>query len=165
MFFVLFRYKVTFRLRWLSKARFDFGFFKSCIWDIILYQMLERLISFFFGNVVFVFLGCLQPFWKFLYTTFENYWAISPKTEHMFSKTTLRTFQKCWFEHCSACLFGFNYKSCYENFLRSVSTWNNTCFLFCSDTESRFGCAGCRKLRLILGFLSRVFEISYCTKC
>ena len=34
-----------------------------------------------------------------------------------------------------------------------------------STAESRFGCAACQKLRLILDFLRRVFEISYSTKC
>ena len=37
-----------------------------------------------------------------------------------FPKTTLSTFQKCLFELWRACCFGCNWKSCFENFLRSL---------------------------------------------
>ena len=33
--------------------------------------------------------------------------------------------------------------------------------VFCSNAESRLGCAGCRKLRLIMGFKSCIWDIHY----
>ena len=60
----------------------------------------------FFGNVVFVVLKCVQSFWWFSHKPSEKNWAISPKGKHKLSKMTLSTFQKCLFELCSAFFFG-----------------------------------------------------------
>ena len=75
-----------------------------------------------FGNVIFVVFECLQWSWWFSYNLLKDYRATSPKRKQKFSKTVLSTFQKTLFELCSAGFFGCNWKSCFENFLRSLST-------------------------------------------
>ena len=65
----LFKCRVMFGLRWLSKAAFDNGF-ESCIWDIQ-YQLLKKQF-WLVGNVVFVILDCVHSFWRFLYKYLKN---------------------------------------------------------------------------------------------
>ena len=59
----LFKCRVMFGLRWLTKAAFDIGFW-AVFWDIQ-YHLLKNSSSFFW-NVVFVVLDCVHSFWRFL---------------------------------------------------------------------------------------------------
>ena len=71
-------------------------------------EYLEKNSFWFFGNVVFVVLDCVQLFWWFSYKPSEKWRAFSPKGKHQLSKMTLSTFQKCLFELCFAFFFGCN---------------------------------------------------------
>ena len=51
-----------------------------------------------------------------------------------------------------------NKRSCFENFLRSLYLKQ---YVFFVQMQSRSGCAGCRKLRLIMGFKSCIWDIQY----
>ena len=78
--------------------------------------------------------------------------GITPKGKHKLSKTTSSTFQKCLFELCWAFFFGCKWKNCFEKFLRSL--YLGTVRVFHSNTQSRFGCASSRRLRLVLWIFS-----------
>ena len=49
-------------------------------------------------------------------------------------------------------------KTCFENFLRSRYLKQ---YVFFVQMQSRLGCVGCRKLRLIMGFKSCIWDIQY----
>ena len=66
--------------------------FTTCVWDVLRYRTLTKKQLWFFGNVVFVVLYCVQLFWWFSYKPSEKKWAISPKRIHQLSKMTLSTF-------------------------------------------------------------------------
>ena len=100
----------------------------------------------------------MQLFWWVSYKPSEKYWAITPKGKHKLSKTTSSTFQKRLFELCWAFFFGCKWKNCFEKFLRSH--YLGTVRVFHSNTESRFGCASSRRLRLVLWlFTSCVWDV------
>ena len=140
------------------RLRMVLWLFTSCVWDVLRYRILRKTTFDFLGNVVFVVLYCVQLFWWFSYKPSENIWAISPKGKHKISRTTLSTFQNCLFELCSAFFVGCKWKNCFENFLRSL--YLGKIRVFHSNTESRFGCASSRRLRLVLWrFPSCVWDV------
>ena len=59
---------------------------------------------------------------------------------------------------CSAWFLGCKKKLFWEPAQISL---HETIHVFCSNAASRFGCAGCRKLRLIMGFNSCIWDIQY----
>ena len=92
---------------------------------------LRQLLKGTFGTLVLytLRLRCLAISNTYEKTAFV-FWA-----KHKLSKTTLSTIQKALFEACFACSSVVSKQSRFENFLRSLFTWNNTCFLFkCSVT-------------------------------
>ena len=95
--------------------------------------------------VLWIFSTCVWDvlWYRILIKTAFVFWA-----KQQLSKTTLSTFQKCLFELWWACCFGYKWKNCFEKFLRSH--YLGTVRVFHSNTESRFVCASCRRLRLVL---------------
>ena len=68
----LFKRRVTFELRWLSKAAFDDGFYVVYLRLTVQSTNFKKNSSSFFGNVVFVVLDCVPFFWMFLYNFLKN---------------------------------------------------------------------------------------------
>ena len=141
------------RFGWASFRRLGLvlWLFTSCVWDVLRYRILIKTAFDFFRNVVCVASYCVQLLYWVSSKPSEKYWAISPKGKHKLSKTTFSTFQIYLFELRFAFSFGGNYKNCFETFLRSLL---GKIRVFCSNAESRFGCASSRRLRLVLWLFS-----------
>ena len=74
----------------------------------------------YFSNVTFATLALSFCVWDVLRYRILKKTAFVSWAKQKLSKTTLSTFQKCLCELWWACCFGCNWKSCFENFLRSL---------------------------------------------
>ena len=86
-------------------------------------EYLFKRLLIFFGNVIFVVLYFVQIFWRFSSKHSEKYWTTSPKKTQTFQNDVEYVPEMTFFSSaqlCSACCFGCNSKSCFENFFRSL---------------------------------------------
>ena len=96
------------------------------------------------GSVLWLFTSCVWDvlWYRILKKTAPVSWA-----KQKLSKTSLITFQNRLFELWWACCIGCNWKSCFENFIRSLYSEQ---YVFFVQMQSRFGCASFRRLGSVL---------------
>ena len=119
-------------------------------------EYLEKTAFDFFGNLVFVVLDCVQLFWWFSYKTVRKIMG------HLAERKT-PTFQNDveYVPQVSVWALLFSLVVTKKMFweLPEVSLLG-TIRVFCSNAESRFGCAGFRRLGLVLWlFASCVWDV------
>ena len=152
------------------RLRLVLWLFASCVWDVLRYRILrKKQLLIFFGNVVFVVLGCVQLFWWFSSKRSQNIGRSHRKENTNFPKRRLvRSKFVCL---SSALLYSLAVTT--KMVLRpswDLSTRNNTCILFkCriafrlrQFSNATFGTLALYILRLRCLGLSNTYKNSFC---
>ena len=152
------------------RLRLVLWLFTSCVWDVLRYRILrKKQLLIFFGNVVFVVLGCVQLFWWFSSKRSQNIGRFHRKENTNFPKRRLvRSKFVCL---SSALLYSLAVTT--KMVLRpswDLSTRNNTCILFkCriafrlrQFSNATFGTLALYILRLRCLGISNTYKNSFC---